>query len=134
MLLVINYSIALVSFLLIDFIWLGLVASDFYQNQIGQLLREKFLLLPAFIFYLIFVFGLLVFAVSPALSQNSMTRALILGGLFGFVAYATYDLTNFATIREWPLLLTIVDMLWGTVLGATVAALTVFLSQKLGIK
>jgi len=126
-----NYAIALVSFLIIDFFWLGFVAKDFYQNQIGHLLREKFLMLPAFIFYLIFVFGLLIFAVYPALSENSLQKALILGGLFGFMAYATYDLTNLATLRDWPILVTIVDMVWGTVLGASVSALTLFIRNKL---
>lgn len=129
----INYIIAFFSFLIVDFAWLGFIAKSFYRDQIGHLLRDKFLLFPAFIFYLIFVFGLLIFVIVPALTDDSLAKALVFGGLFGFVTYVTYDLTNLATIRDWPLLVTIVDMVWGAVLCASVSVLTVFLSKKLGI-
>lgn len=129
----INYIIAFFSFLIVDFAWLGFIAKSFYRDQIGHLLRDKFLLFPAFIFYLIFVFGLLIFVIVPALTDDSLAKALVFGGLFGFVTYVTYDLTNLATVRDWPLLVTIVDMVWGAVLCASVSVLTVFLSKKLGI-
>lgn len=108
-------------FFLIDMLWLGLVAKSFYREQIGFLLKTEFNWLAAIIFYLIFIGGILFFAVAPALEAGNWQRALFLGALFGFFTYATYDLTNLATIRDWPLTITIVDMAWGTVLSALVA-------------
>ena len=109
------------AFFIIDMIWLGTVATKFYQSQIG------FIMGPinwpaAIVFYLIYIVGIIFFAVNPALEVGSLGKAIMLGALFGFFTYATYDLTNLATLKDWPVTVVIVDMLWGTVLSASVAA------------
>lgn len=117
------YAISVPVFFAIDMLWLGFVAQKFYQSQIG------FLLGPvnwpvAIAFYLIFLVGLLLFVIAPAVEARSLMHALIFGALFGFFTYATYDLTNWATVRDWPALVSFVDMAWGTVLSASVAVVT----------
>jgi uncharacterized membrane protein len=118
------YAISLPTFLVVDLLWIGVFANSFYQQQIGHL-RGDINWYAAIAFYLIFLVGLTYFAIYPAAQAASITTALWLGGLFGFFIYAGYDLTNMATLRDWPLLMTLVDMAWGTVLGASVSALTV---------
>lgn len=120
------YGISVPVFFLIDMIWLGVVARDFYQARLGSLLGEVNWI-AAIIFYLVFLLGLTFFAMYPAASASLWTKAVLYGALFGFFTYATYDLTNLATLRDWPLSVTLVDMVWGTVLGATVSGLTVYL-------
>ena len=122
------FLISLVAFMAIDFTWIGLVANKFYRSQIGFLLKDKFDLVPALAFYLIFLVGLLVFVIKPAIDNQSVQQAALMGALFGVVTYATYDLTNLATVKNWPLAVTFVDMAWGAVLSASVAAITVALS------
>jgi uncharacterized membrane protein len=117
------YLAALVGFLAIDMIWLGLVARGFYRRQLGFLLADQVNWWAAMSFYLLFVAGVLVFAVAPGLQAGSLARTLLLGGLFGLVTYATYDLTNMATVKGWPLIVTVVDMAWGTVLAAAVGGI-----------
>lgn len=124
------YLINLVVFLIFDFLWLGFIAKDLYQKQIGFLLKANINWLAAIIFYLLFVFGLLIFALLPALKQNSLLQAILLAGLFGFIAYATYDLTNLATIKNWPLLVTIVDLIWGFSIAAISTGISFFIIQK----
>jgi uncharacterized membrane protein len=123
-----HYFITLICFLILDAIWLGLIAQPFYQAQIGFLLAKNPNWLAAGAFYLLYVAGLVSFVVGPALRTGTPpARAARRGAFFGLVAYATYDLTNLATVDRWPLLLTVVDMAWGTLLGAltTLAAVTV---------
>lgn len=127
------YLIALPVFLAIDMIWLGLVAKDFYAKQIGYLMKTDINWSAAIIFYLLFIVGLVVFVISPALDKNSWQQALLLGALFGLITYATYDLTNLATIKNWPLIVTIVDLLWGTILAASVSVITYFIATKIGL-
>lgn len=117
------YVSALVGFLLIDAIWLGVVARGFYRRHLGFLLADHVNWWAAGSFYLLFVAGVLVFAVAPGLSAGSLPRALMLGGLFGLVTYGTYDLTNLATVKDWPLIVTVVDLAWGTVLTASVSGI-----------
>lgn len=120
------YAISVPVFFAIDMVWLGLVASNFYKTQLGNLMGE--INWPAaIIFYLLFLIGLTFFATYPALIKNSLFTAALLGGMFGFFTYATYDLTNLATLKGWPLSVTIVDMIWGTILGAAVCVVTVFI-------
>lgn len=107
-------------FFLIDLVWLGLVARGFYRGQMGSLMADPINWPAGVLFYLLWVAGLILFAVAPALEAGDWARALLLGAAFGFITYATYDLTNLATLRDWPLPLTIVDMAWGTVLGGVV--------------
>lgn len=118
-----TYLSALAAFLAIDLIWLGLVARGFYRRQIGFLLAEQVNWWAAIAFYLLFVAGVVVFAVAPALQAHSLQKALLLGGFFGLVAYATYDLTNLATVKNWPLIVTLVDLAWGTVLASAVSGI-----------
>lgn len=125
------YFITLLVFLGIDSLWLGLVAPTFYRSQIGHLMAETSNLLAAGGFYLLFVAALVYFVVYPALRIGNIKHALLRGALFGIVTYATYDLTNLATLREWPLLVTAVDMLWGTILTAATAAVSVWMGKKL---
>lgn len=127
------YLIALPTFFAIDFIWLGLIARKFYFGQLGQLMKTNINWPAAIIFYLLFIVGLVIFAIHPALEKKSLASATVLGGLFGFFAYATYDLTNLATLKNWPLSVTIVDMIWGVVLAGTVSAITFFIASKLGL-
>ncbi len=127
------YAIALPVFFAIDMVWLGLIAKNFYAKQIGYLMRPDINWLAALIFYLLFIVGLVVFVVAPAMSKNSWTHALILGALFGLISYATYDLTNLATVKNWPLLVTIVDLAWGAFLAAAVSAITFVVAKKFGL-
>lgn len=122
------YLIALPIFFLIDMTWLGLVATNFYKSQIGFLMKTDINWIAAVIFYLLFIVGLVLFAIEPAVSRSSWTYALIFGALFGFFTYATYDLTNLATLKDWPLLVSLVDMTWGTVLGASVSLITYYIA------
>ncbi|MCB9811586.1 DUF2177 family protein [Candidatus Nomurabacteria bacterium] len=127
---VLLYVLTIPIFVLFDLLWLGVIAKDFYQSRLGELLGP--VVWPAaVVFYFVFVAGLLFFAVLPALEVHSLSKALVLGALFGLVTYATYDLTNHATLRDWPLMVTVVDILWGTVLGATVATLSYLLGNYL---
>lgn len=109
-------------FYLIDMIWLGFVARGFYKKHLDFILSARVNWTAAIVFYLIFISGILLFAVQPALERSSLGRAALLGGLFGFFTYATYDLTNLATIKDWPIVVVIVDILWGMVLCSAVAA------------
>lgn len=127
------YLIALPVFLAIDMIWLGLVAKGFYFKQIGFLMKTNVNWTAAIIFYLIFIVGLVLFVIAPALDKNSWQQALLLGALFGLITYATYDLTNLATISNWPILVTFVDLLWGTTLAASVSVITYFIATKIGL-
>ncbi len=117
------YAISVPLFFMIDMVWLGFVATTFYRTRLGHLLGEVNWW-AAIVFYLIFLVGLTFFATYPAILKQSLMTGAVFGALFGFFTYATYDLTNLATLRDWPLSVTIVDMLWGTVLGASVATAT----------
>lgn len=125
-------AIALPVFFAIDMVWLGLVAKGFYRAQIGALMKDEVNWAAAVVFYLIFVAGLVTFVISPAVEKGSVSHALHFGALFGLVSYATYDLTNLAVAKDWPLLVTIVDLAWGAVLAASVSAVTYLVADKLG--
>lgn len=127
------YLIALTVFLAIDMVWLTLIAKNFYAKQIGYLMAKNPNLWAALIFYLIFIAGLIVFVITPALDKKMWVHALTLGAFFGLVTYATYDLTNLATIKNWPLTITIVDLIWGTILSASVSVITYFIARKIGL-
>ena len=108
-------------FLGIDFVWLAFVAKGFYRQQLGPLMRDSPDLGVAALFYLVYIAGIVFFAVLPAYQAQSWKLALFSGAFLGLVAYGTYDITNLATIRDWPQTMSIVDMLWGTVLTGTSA-------------
>jgi uncharacterized membrane protein len=126
------YLSALAVFLAIDLVWLGVVGRGFYQKHLGYLLAARTNWAAAIVFYLLFVAGLLVFAVQPGLQAGSLGRTLLLGAFYGLVTYATYDLTNLATVRDWPLILTVVDLTWGMVLSTAVSAAAFWAGQWLG--
>lgn len=127
------YLIALPVFLAIDAVWLTLVAKNFYAKQIGFLMAKNPNLLAAFIFYLIFIAGLIFFVITPALDKKMWSQALLAGAFFGLVTYATYDLTNLASVKDWPLIVTVIDLLWGMAVSATVSVITYFLALKFGL-
>ncbi len=127
------YLIALASFFTIDMLWLGLIAKNFYAKQIGHLMKTDINWAAAIIFYLIFIFGLVVFVIIPAMEKGSWVYTLFFGALFGLVCYATYDLTNLAVAKDWPLLVTVVDLIWGVILAASVSAITYFIANKIGL-
>jgi uncharacterized membrane protein len=127
---VVIYLVTVPVFFLIDLFWLGVVAKDFYRQRLGYLMRPQVNWAAAISFYLLFIVGIVVFAIKPALEAGSPTRSLVYGALFGFFTYATYDLTNLATVRDWPLVVTVVDLAWGTALCALVAWAGYFASIK----
>lgn len=114
------YVATFVTFLAVDMIWLGLVARTFYRKNLGFLLAPAPNWIAAVIFYLLFILGILVFVVIPGLNEGSLRTVLLRAALFGLITYGTYDLTNLATVRDWPVLVTVVDMIWGTVLSVLV--------------
>lgn len=125
--LLISYLISVPVFFMIDMIWLGVVAQKFYQKELGPLLGKIKWAAPI-VFYLIFLIGLVIFSIAPALETGDWRQALFWGSLYGFFTYATYDLTNLATLKGWSLSVVFVDIIWGTILGASVATIT-FLIQ-----
>ncbi|MEC9485454.1 MAG: DUF2177 family protein [Candidatus Izemoplasma sp.] len=122
------YLISFIVFLAIDAIWLGLVAPKFYKSQIGHLMTETPNFIAALIFYLIFVVGIVYFVLMPNIDGN-LSGVIISGMLFGFITYATYDLTNLATLKDWPILVTVVDLAWGTFLSTSVGVITYYIVQ-----
>jgi uncharacterized membrane protein len=125
-----TYLITLLIFFAIDLVWLGVVAKTFYQQQIGHLMSPEVNWAAALLFYAVYVGGIVVFAVKPAFEDGGAIRALTYGAALGFVAYATYDLTNQATMKDWPALVTVIDLAWGTVLTASVAFLSYHVSSR----
>ena len=124
-----HYLIAFVAFLVIDLVWLLFVAKDLYQRELGFIMSDKPNWIAAIIFYLIFIGGLLFFVINPAIETNSWMYALFAGMFLGLLTYATYDLTNLATLKDWPLKITIIDLIWGTFLGGSVSTVTFFVAR-----
>jgi uncharacterized membrane protein len=121
------YVIAFIIFLVIDAIWLGLVAPKFYKAQIGHLMAEKPNFVAALVFYLLFIVGVVYFVVNPAIQSDDVPKLIVSGMLFGFMTYATYDLTNLATLKDWPITVTIVDLVWGTSLSTLIGVGTYYI-------
>lgn len=118
-------------FLLIDIVWLSFISKDFYQKEIGDLLLKSPNLIPAVIFYLLFVFAIIVLIVLPGVESHSLIKMLLFAFLFGVVTYATYDLTNLATLKGWSLKITIIDILWGGSLSAITAYLGYLIANRI---
>jgi uncharacterized membrane protein len=125
------FAIALPVFFAIDMVWLGLISKDFYAKHIGALLKPDVNWVAAILFYLLFIAGLVVFVIMPAFEKQSWMHALLFGALFGLVCYATYDLTNLAVAKDWPVIVTVVDLIWGAVLAGSVATATYVIAEKL---
>lgn len=122
------YLLTLPIFFAIDMLWLGLVAKNFYAKHIGFLMKSNINWYAAIAFYLLFIAGLILFVITPALEKHSWLHALLFGALFGLITYATYDLTNLATLKDWSITVTIVDLIWGMVLAASVSVVSYFLA------
>lgn len=125
------FFIALPVFFAIDMLWLGLVAKKFYSQHLGFLMRPDVGWVPAIIFYLLFITGLVTFVISPAVEKQSWLNALLFGAFFGLITYSTYDLTNLATLKDWPIIVTIVDLIWGMVLSASVSIVTYLIYSRI---
>lgn len=123
------YFTALAVFFTIDIIWLALVAKDVYRRELGFIMSNKPNWLAAIVFYLIFIAGIVFFVINPAIAKGSWAYALLVGLLFGFITYATYDLTNLATLKDWPIKITIIDLIWGASLGGSVSLITYFIMK-----
>ncbi len=123
------YLGALVAFLVADGIWLGVITREFYQNQLGALLRDPPNFAAAGLFYLAYIAGVLYFAVRPAIDKQSLKNAAFNGALLGLLAFGTYDMTNLATLAGWPVTVVIVDMCWGAVVTAIVASAGYFAAR-----
>ncbi len=131
MLIIKLYVLTLLPFLVLDGIWLGTVARGFYASQLGGLLRPNINYLTAGGFYLAYVGGIVFFAVAPAFAANSMQIAALNGLLLGLMAYGTYNMTNLATLRDWPPLMSIVDIVWGGALTAVSAVVGMLATRAL---
>ena len=132
------YFLTTCVFFAIDMIWLGFIAKKFYRKYLGGFLSDRDLglygiafWLPAIIFYLLFIAGILIFAVFPALEKESLTKAILFGALFGLFTYATYDLTNLATLKGWPLPIVFIEIIWGMVLSGIVSTSGYFFARWL---
>lgn len=128
---IVAFVAALLAMAVVDGAWLGVVARGLYRRQLGYLMAERPNWFAALAFYLIYVLGVTVFAVLPGIDAGSVWEASWRGAVFGLVAYATYDLTNAATVRGWPGTITLVDMAWGTVLSAVVATAAAYVTTLL---
>jgi uncharacterized membrane protein len=115
------YLLTIPVFFAIDMVWLGVVARNLYKEQLHSLLSPQVNWTAAFLFYFIYIAGILFFAVRPGLEAGSLARACLYGALFGFFTYSTYDLTNLATLRDWPVLISVIDIAWGTTLCTLVS-------------
>ena len=122
------YLVSVPAFFLIDMAWLGIVARGIYRTQLGSLLAPSVNWPVAICFYLLFLVGLMVFAIAPAIEAKDILHAILYGALFGFFAYATYDLTNWSTLRDWPAMISLIDMAWGTFLAASVSGITAWVA------
>jgi len=131
--LLLAYLLTAIVFFAIDLTWLGWVAKDLYRKYLGGFLSDQVNWTAAFIFYALFIVGIFIFAILPAAEKNSIGHAVIYGALFGFFTYATYDLTNLATLKNWPLTIVFIDIIWGSILTGTVAAAGYWIVKKLAV-
>ena len=130
--LIISYILTFAVFFIVDMAWLGFVAKDIYKKYLGNLLSDNVNWVAAIIFYLLFVIGIFIFAIMPSVEKNSLHSAIILGALFGFFTYATYDLTNLATLKNWSLNIVFIDIIWGAVLTGIVSTAGFYIVRYMG--
>ncbi len=128
---IIVFLSTLALFAVLDLLWIGVVMRDFYRQGVGHLMSDRTHWKAGIVFYVLYVIGLMFFAISPSIIAHTFLGAAILGGLFGFFTYATYDLTNLATLRDWPLRVVIVDMVWGTISSLTVSLMAFSIASLL---
>lgn len=125
------YLVVSAVFLIIDYFWLSYVMKGLFDKHVGHLLAENFNVIVAAVFYLIFGAGIVLFCVAPALESDSWMKALFFGAAFGFLAYGTYDATNLATLKDWPVMLSVIDTAWGTGLTAVSATAGYFVTKMI---
>ena len=130
--LLISYALTFVVFFIVDMAWLGFIAKDLYKKYLGDLLSEQVNWTAAVIFYLLFIVGIFIFAILPSVEKESLSSAITLGALFGFFTYATYDLTNLATLKGWPTTIVFIDIVWGAVLTAIVSTAGFYIVNYIG--
>jgi len=126
------YTVAFMAFIVIDLVWLGFIANNLYRKYLGFLMKPSPNWPVAIIFYLLYLTGVVFFVINPAIAKQSWRYALFTGMFFGFITYATYDLTNLATLKDWPPLITVIDLIWGTTLGGLVSLVTYLIITKTG--
>lgn len=129
---IISYLLTAVVFFAIDIIWLGFIAKNLYRKYLGSFLSDRVNWTAAVIFYLIYIIGISIFAIYPSVNKDSVVNAILLGALFGAIAYATYDLTNLATLKSWPIQIVFIDIAWGAVLTATVSLAGFYIVKMVG--
>ena len=125
------YALTVPVFFMIDLIWLGVIAKGFYQKNLSYILSPQVNWPAAILFYLLYIAGILIFAVVPAMAKESWQHAMLFGALFGFFTYMTYELTNLALLKGWPLNIVFVDILWGVMLCTAVATLSYIIARWL---
>jgi uncharacterized membrane protein len=126
---VVSYLVALGAYVVMDAVWLLVTSKPLYRAALGDMLLPNLNAIPAVVFYLVYPIGLLVFAIAPALRSGTLLSAAVYGALFGVLAYGTYDLTNFATLKNWTLQITIADMIWGAFASATVCVVATYVAR-----
>jgi len=125
------YGITTIVFFLIDLVWIGVVARDFYAGTIGGMLRDSVYWPAALMFYFLYIGGIVVFVLAPALENRfRVGHTALMGGLLGLFAYGTFDLTALALLEGWPVIVTLVDMVWGTVLTAATAGGSLWIARR----
>lgn len=127
-----SFLVTFAVFMVIDLIWLGIIAKNLYAKYLGFIMTDQINWLAAVVFYVIFIVGMLFFVIHPALDKGSIQSAFLVGALYGFITYATYDLTNLATLKDWPLTITVIDLAWGTTLSMLTAGISTAIIQKIG--
>ena len=123
------YILSLVVFFIIDLFWLGIIAKDLYKEQLGYIMSPQIRWGAALLFYFLYIGGLTFFVIYPLCNEGLWIRPLLYGGFFGLVSYATYDLTNFATLQGWPIKIVIYDLLWGTFISGATSLITCYISS-----
>lgn len=124
------YLITVVVFFLVDIVWLGFISKNLYKKYMGDLMAPNVNWTAAIVFYLLFIAGLVFFVINPAIEKESLRYALLVGGFFGLITYSTYDLTNLSTLKDWPINITIIDIIWGTILNSATAAITFLVANR----
>lgn len=126
---ILSYLFTTIAFFIIDMAWLGFIAKGLYARYLGGFLSDQINWTAAIVFYLLFIVGIFLFVIFPALEKQSWQHALLYGALFGFFTYATYDLTNLATLKNWPLTIVVIDLIWGMILTSSVSTIGYFIAK-----
>jgi len=129
---IISYLLTAAVFFAIDIVWLGFIAKNLYRKYLGTFLSDQVNWAAAIVFYLIYIIGISIFAIYPSVNKDSVVNAILLGALFGAIAYATYDLTNLATLKSWPIQIVFIDIAWGAVLTAIVSLAGFYIVKMVG--